>query len=136
MSKLYDLLEQIVEKVNKSVKFEEGQILTDTEKRIALNNLGLSDLTPKTILEPEATDIPKVFIDGVIPTTKDDVLAELTYISKTLQFHSYITINIQELQAHFYENPLKKNGLHRETVQAIFSYCVSFGLRLVKQSAD
>ena len=95
MSKLYDLLEQIVEKVNKSVKFEEGQILTDTEKRIALNNLGLSDLTPKTVLEPEVTDIPKVFIDGVIPTTKNDVLAELTYISKTLQFHSYITIKCQ-----------------------------------------
>lgn len=33
MSKLYDVLEQIIEKVNKSVKFEEGQILTDTEKR-------------------------------------------------------------------------------------------------------
>ena len=95
MSKLYDVLEQIIEKVNKSVKFEEGQILTDAEKRIALNNLGLSDLTPKTILEPEATDIPKVFIDGVIPTTKDDVLAEMMYISSTMQFHAYLQIKCQ-----------------------------------------
>ena len=40
-------------------------------------------------------DIPKVFIDGIIPTTKDDVQAELTYIGKTLTFHSYITIKCQ-----------------------------------------
>lgn len=46
-------------------------------------------------IEPRNSDIPKVFIDGIIPTTKDDVLAELTYISKTLQFHSYIIIKCQ-----------------------------------------
>ena len=46
-------------------------------------------------IEPKVNDIPKVFIDGIIPTTKDDVLAELTYISKTLQFHSYIIIKCQ-----------------------------------------
>ena len=45
--------------------------------------------------EPAENDIPKVFIDGIIPTTKDDVLAELTYISKTLSFHSYIEIKCQ-----------------------------------------
>lgn len=48
MSKLYDVLEQIIEKVNKSVKFEEGQILTDTEKQIVLTNLGLTNITPET----------------------------------------------------------------------------------------
>jgi alanyl-tRNA synthetase len=42
--------------------------------------------------EPQDSDIPKVFISGVIPTTKDDVNAELTYISKTSTFHAYITI--------------------------------------------
>jgi hypothetical protein len=92
MSKLYDLLEQIIEKVNKSVKFEEGQVLSEAEKNAVLTNLGLTDITPKTIIEPVEDDIPKVFIDGIIPTTKDDVLAELTYISKTLSFHSYIEI--------------------------------------------
>ena len=47
------------------------------------------------VFEPRENDIPKVFINGIIPTTKNDVLAELTYISKTLQFHSYITIKCQ-----------------------------------------
>lgn len=46
-------------------------------------------------LEPQESDIPKVFINGAIPTTKDDVNAELTYISKTLTFRSYITIKCQ-----------------------------------------
>lgn len=45
-----------------------------------------------SIIEPHDSDIPKVFINGIIPTTKDDVNAELTYISKTLTFHSYIII--------------------------------------------
>lgn len=48
-----------------------------------------------SILEPKENDIPKVFINGAIPTTKDDVNAELTYISKTLTFHAYITIKCQ-----------------------------------------
>ncbi len=46
-------------------------------------------------LEPKENDIPKVFIDGIIPVAKDDVNAELTYVSKTLTFHSYITIKCQ-----------------------------------------
>lgn len=47
------------------------------------------------ITEPQNIDIPRVFIDGIIPTDKNDVNAELTYISKTLTFHSYITIKCQ-----------------------------------------
>ena len=45
-----------------------------------------------SVLEPKDDDIPKVFINGEIPTTKTGVNAELTYISKTLTFHSYIEI--------------------------------------------
>ena len=48
MSRLYDILEHIIEKVNKSVKFEEGQILTDDERQIVLTNLGLTNMTPGT----------------------------------------------------------------------------------------
>lgn len=48
MSRLYDVLEHIIEKVNKSVKFEEGQILSDAEKQIVLTNLGLTNITPGT----------------------------------------------------------------------------------------
>ena len=95
MSTLYDVLEQIIEKVNKSVKFEEGQELSDAEKRLVLTNLGLTDIVPKTVVEPEEEDIPKVFINGTIPTTKDEVSAEMTYISKTLSFHAYIEIKCQ-----------------------------------------
>ena len=54
--------------------------------------LGKIDLST---IEPKEEDIPKVFINGVIPTTKENVLAELTYISKTLSFHSYIEIKCQ-----------------------------------------
>lgn len=46
-------------------------------------------------IEPMEDDIPKVFIDGTIPTTKDDVLAEMTYISKTEKFHAYLEIKCQ-----------------------------------------
>ena len=46
-------------------------------------------------VEPADGDIPKVFIDGTIPTTKDDVLAEMTYISKSKEFHAYLKIKCQ-----------------------------------------
>lgn len=48
-----------------------------------------------SLVEPRVGDIPKVFIDGIIPTTKDDVLAEITYISKSQQFHAYLLIKCQ-----------------------------------------
>ncbi len=46
-------------------------------------------------VEPAEDDIPKVFISGVKPTTKDDVLAEMQYNSKTDSFHAYLTIKCQ-----------------------------------------
>ncbi len=46
-------------------------------------------------IEPADDDIPKVFINGNIPTTKDDVLAELEYVSKTRQFKAYLEIKCQ-----------------------------------------
>ena len=46
-------------------------------------------------IEPKDDDIPKVFINGNIPTTKDDVLAELEYVSKTRQFKAYLEIKCQ-----------------------------------------
>ena len=71
---------------NLIANLEESKLYTDTLRQDIENQLGVS------LSEPKEEDIPKVFIDGVIPTTKDDVLAELTYISKTLSFHSYIEI--------------------------------------------
>lgn len=46
-------------------------------------------------VEPAEDDIPKVFIDGAIPTTKNEVSAEMNYISKTESFHAYLKIKCQ-----------------------------------------
>lgn len=46
-------------------------------------------------VEPAESDIPRVFISGVKPTTKDDALAEMQYISKTDRFHAYLEIKCQ-----------------------------------------
>lgn len=43
----------------------------------------------------DANDIPKVFIDGTIPTSKTEVLAKLTYVSKSEKFDAYIKIKCQ-----------------------------------------
>lgn len=59
---------------------------------LAINNPNAESIIK---YEPLDNDIPKVFFNGVMPTTKDDVLAEMTYISKTINFHSYITIKCQ-----------------------------------------
>lgn len=45
--------------------------------------------------EPMEGDLPKIFLTGSIPTTKDDVLAELDYVSKTKRFHAYLKIKCQ-----------------------------------------
>ena len=58
------------------------------------------------VLEPLEDDIPKVFIDGMIPTTKNDVLAEMTYVSKTERFHAYLEIKCQGSSSMSYD---KKN---------------------------
>lgn len=56
----------------------------------------ITDLFPEfDSSEPAESDIPKVFITGSMPTTKDNVLAEMTYISNTLNFNSYIEIKCQ-----------------------------------------
>lgn len=59
-----------------------------------------------TQMEPAEDDIPKVFIDGVIPTTSDYVLAEIRYISKTDTFHAYLEIKCQGRSSMYYA---KKN---------------------------
>lgn len=58
------------------------------------------------LVEPMEDDIPKVFIDGTIPTTKNDVFAEMTYVSKTDKFHAYLKIKCQGTSSMSYE---KKN---------------------------
>lgn len=45
--------------------------------------------------EPAYGDIPEIFITGTIPTTKDDVNAELEYRSRTASFRAYLKIKCQ-----------------------------------------
>lgn len=74
--------------------------------------------------EPGDKDIPRVYIDGTIPTTKNEVLATLKYQSKTDTFNAYIKIKCQGTSSLAYpkknftikmfedearENKLKKN---------------------------
>ena len=68
------------------------QTLTEEQQAQARANIGAANVLE---VEPADDDIPKVFIDGIIPTTKDDQLAELTYISKTKTFHAYLKIKCQ-----------------------------------------
>ena len=66
-----------------------SESFVNTEINNVLKVVGLNNF------EPMDDDIPKVFFVGEMPTTKDDVFAEMTYISKTLNFHSYIKIKCQ-----------------------------------------
>lgn len=77
MSKLYDILEQIIEKVNKSVKFEEGQVLTEEEKQIVLTNLGLN--TSSTPGNP-STDAESIITDYLYTYDGDNVSDTKTWI--------------------------------------------------------
>lgn len=77
-----------VVKMNDKANKDEVEMLQDAIDMLA-NKIGQS------IYEPAYDEIPKVFIDGIIPTTKDDVQAKLTYISKTRTFDSYINIKCQ-----------------------------------------
>ena len=51
--------------------------------------------TEVSSVEPANNDIPRVYIDGDIPTTKTEVLATLKYKSKTDVFTAYIKIKCQ-----------------------------------------
>ena len=46
-------------------------------------------------VEPETSDMPKVFFNGGKPTTKDSVYATMEYISKTEHFKGYVDIKCQ-----------------------------------------
>ena len=72
------------------------------------------------------TDIPKVFINGLIPTTKDDVNAELVYISNSVTFKAYITIKCQGTSSMKYPKKnftikLFKDAEHTEKLKVNFN---------------
>ena len=56
---------------------------------------GLNALNEAIVSVQSVWDKPKIFITGSIPTTEDNVLAELWYESQPLVFHAYIEIQCQ-----------------------------------------
>lgn len=86
-------------------------IFMDNNDKVELEN-SINTLSEELVrlttppIEPVEEDLPSVFINGNIPDTKNEMSAELTYISKTETFHSYITIKCQGTSSLFYP---KKN---------------------------
>lgn len=70
-------------------KLNEANVAQDERLNTLENASGI------VIVEPADGDIPKVFIDGEIPTSKTDVLAEMTYISRSKRFHAFLKIKCQ-----------------------------------------
>lgn len=94
--------EEIESKLDGAIVFNKDMNLSEEEKARARRNIGADENSggggggaQETQIEPATADIPKVFIDGMIPTTKDDVFAEMQYISKTESFHAFLKIKCQ-----------------------------------------
>lgn len=50
-----------------------------------------------SIVEPKSTDIPRVYVDGVLPATKDDgkKVMRIKYVSNSTTFDAYCTLKVQ-----------------------------------------
>lgn len=55
----------------------------------------LGTSSPIGLIEPRDNDVPKIYITGILPENKEEVSAEMLYISKTETFHAYIMIKCQ-----------------------------------------
>lgn len=76
-----------------ALKSDISQLSEDVEG--IKQNIGGSGSIMNPTVEPSDNDIPKVFIDGEIPTSKTEVLATMEYISKTDYLHAYLKIKCQ-----------------------------------------
>ena len=77
---------------DKTELYNSIQVVSD---RVTELSNGLLPTTPVSLVEPADDDVPKIYITGTLPTTKDEVPAEMLYISKTETFHAYINIKCQ-----------------------------------------
>ena len=91
---IYFVNEALLTNIANAIRDKNGSEQTYTLDKMptAIHELSTAS---QIIYEPDDSDIPKVFINGTIPTTKDDVTAEITYISKTQSFHAYVNIKCQ-----------------------------------------
>lgn len=54
-----------------------------------------TELTGKSLIEPAWGDMPKIFFGAPLQQTKDEIICEFWYFSKTLSFHCYVEIKAQ-----------------------------------------
>ena len=72
-----------------------GQLKTALTQAKNYTDNEIAGVTGVSKVEPEASDMPKVFFNGDKPTTKDSVYATIEYISKTEHFKGYVDIKCQ-----------------------------------------
>lgn len=91
--KLYDYTGKAYELNTETDKtLTEENVPADAEAvGLAFNSIGMS------IIEPDSVDVPRIYITGTLPTTKEqgELPVILTYKSRTNEFTSYATLKVQ-----------------------------------------
>ena len=72
-----------------------GQLKTALTQAKNYTDNEIAGVTGASKVEPETSDMPKVFFNGGKPTTKDSVYATIEYVSKTEHFKAYVDIKCQ-----------------------------------------
>ena len=72
-----------------------GQLKTALTQAKNYTDNEIAGITGASKVEPEASDMPKVFFNGDKPTTKDSVYATIEYVSNTEHFKGYVDIKCQ-----------------------------------------
>ena len=81
-----------------NINVETDKTLTEENKPADAKAVGTAfDSIGVSIIEPDLTDVPKIYITGTLPTSKDqgELPVMLTYKSKTNEFTSYATLKVQ-----------------------------------------
>jgi hypothetical protein len=73
-----------------------GETLTGIANSVRTLTGSNESFTPlqmiNTIQNNQSKNIPKIYIDGEIPSNKIEYKAEMLYVSDNEEFHAYITI--------------------------------------------
>ena len=81
-----------------AINIETDKTLTEENRPADAKAVGTAfDSIGVSIIEPDLTDIPRLYITGTLPTTKEqgELPVMLTYKSKTNEFTSYATLKVQ-----------------------------------------
>nr|DAM43269.1 MAG TPA: CotH kinase protein [Bacteriophage sp.] len=75
-------------------------------QKIAEASFGNTEGSSVVLMEPNGNDVPKVFFNGVLPTTKDSTTMGFEYASRTKRIKGYVDIKCQGTSSMSYD---KKN---------------------------